>query len=546
MSRNPFRKKKPSEQIQEYLDSKTSGATPGGVIPSGVIPGGGNANAPMARPSTPNQYVAGQVQNPTVSVSSGVSGGLSGAMKSPKPPEDTKPPEYVLTLPEQTQPQAGAGSQPQGPTYTLTLPTPEEQALALEQARKQAHMAAFADQMAAMDAEFWRIAQNPGSMLGANESPFYSLYMKQYQQRARERETNAYNRASEGTGGYGSSFATMAGDQAYRETMQEFDELAPTLIKSKSERMAEILQEREMLKAMGEQMNAESTGLTESAAAAAQDLQTSFGTDYSEKTQREYLASKGYSEADINAALESQRKLASGTVTDYKAGTITDAVAQAQSLDEAYRQGALTVEEYDAAKAQNSKVIMDNINKGMIRIDDVDHAALGISDEEWSGMKDGEKKLAVFDSVGELAKAGVVSSDDFYKLLYNDIKDEFDSEEFKESKNQVAHVMAVAELVEEYHDSGYMNDDDYTDIMYNQILSKISGSRFWEALNKQDVANGEDKKYKWISNPFNSLENYNGAGSYGSPEIAKISRSLSQNEKKLLLKLAREQRKNAR
>ena len=226
---NPRKKKKPSEQIQEYLDRIKSGASQGiGGALSGVMPGGGVANAPMARPSTPNQYNVGQVQNQSSAVASGVSGGLSGALKSPKPPEDTKPPEYVLTLPEQTPPQTGAGSKPEEPKYTLTLPTPEEQALALEQERKKAHIAAFADQMAAMDAEIWRIAQNPGSMRGANESPYYSLYMKQYEQRARDRETNAYTRASEGTGGYGSSFATMAVDQAYRETMQEFDEMAPT------------------------------------------------------------------------------------------------------------------------------------------------------------------------------------------------------------------------------------------------------------------------------------------------------------------------------
>jgi hypothetical protein len=389
------------------------------------------------------------------------------------------------------------------------------------------------------------------------ESPIYSIMRQEYLKEADLAAGRATAAAAQNAGGFGSSFAVMAGEEARRQVMEGFyDQEDELYAAARSEYEAEqasafdnYLKLRE-LKAMEQDRLKTETGasaaLTETASAAAQDLQTAFGTDYSEKTQREYLASKGYSEADINAALESQRKLASGTVTDYKAGTITDAVAQAQSLDEAYRQGALTVEEYDAAKAQNSKVIMDNVNKGMTRIDDVDYAALGFSDEEWSNMKDDEKKLAVFDSVGELAKAGVVSSDDFYKLLYNDIKEEFDSEEFKQSKNQVAHVMAVAELVEEYHDSGYMNDDDYTDIMYNQILSKISGSRFWEALNKQDVANGEDKKYKWISNPFNSLENYNSAGSYGSPEIAKISRGLSEKEKKLLLKLAREQRKNAR
>lgn len=449
MSWTPLKKKKSSEQIQEYLDSQKPGGrvlnTPANRIqPQSQFPG----QTPLRQTATQRPFFAGPTE----------------VIHAPKAPDTTihqgsgTVPNVVVT--------------PEKPK-TYEWPNVDQQMADLELAQKQAHIAAFADQMAAMDAEFWRIAQNPGSMLGANESPYYSLYMKQYQQRARDRETNAYTRASEGTGGYGSSFATMAGDQAYRETMQEFDELAPTLIKSKSERMAEILQEREMLKAMGEQMNEESTGLTESASAAAQELQNTWGTDYSEKTQREYLASKGYSEADINAALESQRKLASGTVTDYKAGTITDAVALAQSLDEAYRQGALTVEEYDAAKAQNSKVIMDNVNKGMIRIDDVDHAALGISDEEWGGMKDGEKKLAVFDSVGELAKAGVVSSDDFYKLLYSDIQEEFGSDDFKKDKNQISHIMAVATTIDDYYASGYLSQDDYINILYNEIGRKL-------------------------------------------------------------------------
>lgn len=453
MKWTPIKKKKPSEQIQEYLDSQKPGGrvlnTPVNRIqPTPQFPG----NTPLRQTATQRPFFAGPTE----------------VIHAPKAPDTTvhqgggTAPNVVVT-PEKPK------------TYEWT--NVDQQMADLELAQKQAHIAAFADQMAAMDAEFWRIAQNPGSMLGANESPYYSLYMKQYEQRARDRETNAYTRASEGTGGYGSSFATMAGEQAYRETMQDFDELAPTLIKSKSERMAEILQEREMLKAMEqERLKTEagaSDGLTESASAAAQDLQSTWGTAFSEKTQREYLASKGYSEADINAALESQRKLASGTVTDYKAGTITNAVKQAQTLDDAYRQGELTVEEYDAAKAQNSKVIMDNVNKGMERIEDTDHAALGISDEEWDSMEDGEKKLAVFDRVGQLVKSGAVREIDYYKLLYNDLKEEFTSEEFKNSSTPLNDIMKAATIIQDLYDDGYMSDDDYTSLMLDSIGKEI-------------------------------------------------------------------------
>jgi hypothetical protein len=317
-----------------------------------------------------------------------------------------------------------------------------------------------------------------------HESPIYSIMRQEYLKEADLAAGRATAAAAQNAGGFGSSFAVMAGEEARRQVMEGFydqeDELyAAAQSEFEAERASAFdnyLRLRELKAMEQERLKTEagaSDGLTETASAAAQDLQTAFGTDYSEKTQREYLASKGYSEADINAALESQRKLASGTVTDYKAGTITDAAAQSQSFDEAFRQGTLTVEEYDAAKANNSKVIMDSVYKGLERIEDTDYAALGISDEEWSGMNDGEKKLAIFDSVGEMAKAGVVTSNDFYKLLYSDIREEFTSEDYKKSKNQTGDIMAVAEIIDEYFELGYLSEDDYINLLYNEVGSEL-------------------------------------------------------------------------
>ena len=172
---------------------------------------------------------------------------------------------------------------------------------------------------------------------------------------------------------------------------------------------------------------------------------------------------------------------------------------------------------------------MDNVNKGMIRIDDVDHAALGISDEEWSGMKDGEKKLAVFDSVGELAKAGVVSSDDFYKLLYNDIKEEFDSEEFKneKEKNKPEHVMTVASLIDDYHEKGYINDDDYIDLLYNQIVPEMIDNPKVSVL----FAKVKDyKNHRGKDATISSIRWVEGSGEFP--------KGLNRDEKELLVKIA--------
>ena len=318
-----------------------------------------------------------------------------------------------------------------------------------------------------------------------HESPIYSIMRQEYLKEADLAAGRATAAAAQNAGGFGSSFAVMAGEEARRQVMEGFydqeDELyAAARSEFETEQASAFdnyLKLRE-LKAMEQERlkteAGESAGLTESASAAAQELQTAFGTDYSEKTQREYLASKGYSEADINAALESQRKLASGTVTDYKAGTITDAVAQAQSLDEAYRQGALTVEEYDAAKAQNSKVIMDNVNKGMVRIDDVDHAAMGISDEEWSGMNDSDKKLTVIDRVGQLVKQGVVDKSDYFQMVEKEVS--LDIQEIKDggSRDKNKELLSVAAVVQDLYDNGYITINAYNYMMFKDILPAVN------------------------------------------------------------------------
>lgn len=318
-----------------------------------------------------------------------------------------------------------------------------------------------------------------------HESPIYSIMRQEHLKEADLAAGRATAAAAQNAGGFGSSFAVMAGEEARRQVMEGFydqeDELyAAARSEFEAEKASEFDNYLMLLKLNAmeqERLKTEagaSSGITETASAAAQELQNTWGTDYSEKTQREYLASKGYSEADINAALESQRKLASGTVTDYKAGTITDAVTQAQSLDEAYRQGALTVDEYDEAKAQNSKVIMDNVNKGMIRIDDVDHAALGISDEEWGGMNDSDKKLTVIDQVGQLVKQGVVDKSAYFQMVENEVS--LDIQEIKDggSRDKNKELLSVAAVVQDLYDNGYITINAYNYMMFKDILPSVN------------------------------------------------------------------------
>jgi hypothetical protein len=402
MNWTPIKKKKPSEQIQEYLDSQK--------------PGGQVLNTPVNRIQTPPQF-PGNTPLRQTATQRPFFAGPTEVIHAPKAPDTTvhqgsgTVPNVVVT--------------PEKPK-AYEWPNVDQQMADLELAQKQAHIAAFADQMAAMDAEFWRIAQNPGSMLGANESPYYSLYMKQYQQRARDRETNAYTRASEGTGGYGSSFATMAGEQAYRETMQEFDELAPTLIKSKSERMAEILQEREMLKAMGDRINAESNTLTLSDGTtvevtdAARELYAGYldsftnGTGYN--TLKTAMINGGASEADADQAIAMFKRIEGATIADKisafeKNPTTSDA---AGIMADAKESGT-----WEQVQPKVSSGLSDAYLKALDALDG-GYSLLGYDAEAWSGLSEEEKATAILQAGGEAVKSGLMSEADFAKIISKD------------------------------------------------------------------------------------------------------------------------------
>lgn len=321
----------------------------------------------------------------------------------------------------------------------------------------------------------------------AYESPIYSIMRQEYLKEADLAAGRATAAAAQNAGGFGSSFAVMAGEEARRQVMEGFhdqeDELyAAAQSEFEAERASAFdnyLKLRELKAMEQERLKTEagaSAGLSETASAAAQELQNAFGATFSEKTQREYLASKGYSEEDINAAMESQRKLASGTVTDYKAGDIASALGQASELDEAYRSGLLNDEEYKAAKDDNAKIIISNVKAGMDRIDDVDYEGLGIPEEEWGAMNDSEKKLRVLDEAGRLVKKGIVSHSEYFQIVANEVKADLNdiAEDVRGGIDKNKDRLSVAVVVQDMYDNGYLYEGAYNYLMFKTILPKMN------------------------------------------------------------------------
>lgn len=346
-------------------------------------------------------------------------------------------------------------------------------------------------------------------------SPLYSILQKQYEREAEKAAGQAYAASVANTGGYGSSYATMAGEAARRQVMaglddqqlalyeaakQEFDAERQSALDwyntavGMKEQAAQLVDEEKAETGVAE------SNMTQSASEAAQYLLNTYGVAYSEQAMRQDLLGKGYSEADVNAALENQRKMVSGAVTDYKAGDISSAVDQAKVLDDAYRQGQLTEEEYDAAKAENSKVIMDSVYKGMENIDDTDYTALGISEEEWSGLEDGEKKLAMFDRVGQLVKIGAISTNDYYKMIYKDLSDTFSDNDFKKEKYAGRSIIgAWAEIYGQY-EKGYLSETGYQKLYNRVIYPEII--KYMPEFEKYENVEGSAASVIWLGNIF--------------------------------------------
>lgn len=444
-----------------------------------------------------------------------------------------------------------APNQPMVLDYGQNLPTPgaragaeetTEQPLTQQQVNAQL-TTAFTSQMMNEAMQSLVNFNNRKFKYNAKESPLYTIVQQQAAEEARLASGRAYARAVANTGGYGSSYATLAAEEASRQVMEGMDDQQYALYQAakdefEAERQSRLdwynqtkqmhadamaLEEYEKLKA-----EEEATGMDENILAATEYLQDAYGTAYSENAMRNDLLGKGYSEAEVNAALEAQRKFAGAVVTDYKASSVSDAISNASTLKQAYANKRLTTEEYDVAVKENAAVIMDNANAAMVNPSDADYTALGITAEEWDGMDEGDRKLEVMDRVGQLVKAGVVPHSDYYKMLYNDIKGEIESEDYRKSKYKTRQIVDMAIVIQDLYNNGYILKDSYKDLVYKNLMPHIENDKTFKTIL------GYSEDYDYESNPEKAMENMD--HNHGIPYIGIYSRE----EQGMLLTFARE------
>ena len=208
MNVNSLQRKKPSEMMGEYVAGKNRV----NVIPRTVTRG-----IDRAQPESP------------------------AVLRSVRRPAPTATPGMSRAEPEYKGAGAGVNKSPSG-NFGGTVLT-QEQILANN----------INDVIRRMN----EIMSQPGNLLPASMSPYYNIYMEQYRKNAEAAEANAYARSVASTGGYGSSYATMAGQRAYSDTMEGFTELTPSMVQTKGQAMSELMQQYQMAKQMQTELKAQ-------------------------------------------------------------------------------------------------------------------------------------------------------------------------------------------------------------------------------------------------------------------------------------------------
>ena len=201
---------------------------------------------------------------------------------------------------------------------------------------------------------------------------------------------------------------------------------------------------------------------------------------FAEGTMRRLLESTNqYTTVQIDEAIENARGVHKATLEDSKASVsdISTAISYKSELDAARRNGLLTVQEYDEAISQNSAYIMDAVSKHINNPSKVDYQSLGISKETWDSLDDSDKKLALFDVLGELAAENVITGNDYYKLLWKDTKGLLESTEYKNSNHQVRDLLDRSVMLQDLYNSGYMSSDDYVRLMTEFVVPEIAKTK---------------------------------------------------------------------
>jgi RNA polymerase-interacting CarD/CdnL/TRCF family regulator len=343
--------------------------------------------------------------------------------------------------------------------------------------------------------------QNRKFKYDAKSSPLYSIVQKQAEENARLASGRAYAQAKAATGGYGSSYATLAADEAGRQAMRELDDQQLALYEAaRSEFEAENQSALDWYNTT-KQLYADAYALE-------QDAKTEESAKASGMNEATYnlmiqAANEGwYTGANKEALRARLNTIAAGNpeinvdaimnqLTAETAAATTDAASQfamnpTMSGAANLMANAKSLGTWDTVQPEVSKSLADAYIKG-VELPGSAGALIGADAEAWSGMSDEERKKTTLNNAGAAARDGLITEEDYARILMSDVGDMAEAIKAGEIEKPAT---AVSDLVidwQNYRDMGYMSEETYDKIM-GELASSVNAP---ELLNKQAFTLGE-------------------------------------------------------
>lgn len=332
-------------------------------------------------------------------------------------------------------------------------------------------------------------------------SPLYSILQKQYEREAEKAAGQAYAASVANTGGYGSSYATMAGEAARRQVMaglddqqlalyeaakQEFDaerqsalDWYNTAVGMKEQAAQLVDEERLMNAARSSGMNEDTYNLMIQAA----NEGWYDGTNKESVRARLNTIAAGNPEINVDAIMSQLTNERGAVITDAtKQFSVNPTVSGAVDL----MANAKSLGTWDTVQTEVSKSLADAYIKG-VELPGSAGALIGADAEAWSGKSDEERKKTILDNAGAAARDGLISEEDYARILMSDVGDMAEAIRGGEIEKPAT---AVSDLVidwQNYRDMGYMSEETYDKIM-GELASSVNAP---ELLNKQAFTLGE-------------------------------------------------------
>lgn len=296
------------------------------------------------------------------------------------------------------------------------------------------------------------IMSQPGNLMSPSASPYYNIYMEQYRKNAEAAEANAFARSVASSGGYGSSYATMAGQQAYRDTMEGFTELTPSLVQTKGQAMSDLMTQYQLAKGLKDQLDVEAE---KADTAGNVTIRLADGTEVEvTETAREIF----------NTVLNNN--MWDGTNVESLKTRLYNMGYKQEDIDATV---GMLQKEMEAQKTDVQNANREALELGMEDLAKVDLTPYGYDEKEISKMSEEERgqkaKEALLDAAVSMVKSEQLSKTDFANIVRKDMIAGADEILKRNDKYALRDLAKYVIALDDYQTEGVLSSDFKTQIM---------------------------------------------------------------------------------